>query len=72
MYKFSEDDGYGDVAYIGFKFVYAAATATAGSGKYSTTGAGGVNYEKKNLKFYEKDSFGISYGSDESTYLTHI
>lgn len=40
------DDGYGDVAYIGFRFVYAAATA-AGSGIYSTTGAGGVIYKKK-------------------------
>lgn len=47
MYRFSDDDGYGDVAYIGFKFVYAAATAAAGSGIYSTTGAGGVNCEKK-------------------------
>lgn len=41
IYRLSVDDGYGDAAYIGFRFVYAAATA-AGSGIYSTTGAGGV------------------------------
>lgn len=45
MYRFSVDDGYGDAAYIGFRFVYAAATA-AGSGIYSTTGAGGVIYNE--------------------------
>lgn len=33
---------YGEAVYIGFKFEYAAATAAAGSGMYSTTGAGGV------------------------------
>jgi len=42
MYKFSPAGAYGDVEYIGFKFVYAAATATVGSGIYSTTGFGGV------------------------------
>ena len=39
---FSGVGAYGEDEYIGFKLEYAAATATAGSGIYSTTGAGGV------------------------------
>lgn len=60
------DDGYGDVAYIGFRFVYAAATA-AGSGIYSTTGAGGVIY--KIMAFRISTAFVTRYAVE--TYLAH-
>lgn len=68
------DDGYGDVAYIGFRFVYAPATA-AGSGIYSTTGAGGVIYNKKksrmSIAIVTLDDMNF-FRSKVETYLAHV
>lgn len=66
MYKFSPDDGYGDAVYMGFRFVYAAATATLGSEMYST-GAGDVTLKLRKVKIKIFKSFEIS----QCNYLAH-